>query len=86
MLREVTKLTQLVRQGPGTIFLGCLPDWSQVTLRVTTLSSTRPTPLGEIDDMVDGGAFGLAPGQWTDDTVMALRLVASLIERDGFDP
>jgi ADP-ribosylglycohydrolase len=33
-----------------------------------------------------GGAFGLAPGEWTDDTSMALCLAESLIEREGFDP
>ena len=35
--------------------------------------------------MVGGGSFGLLPGQWTDDTSMALCLATSLIERDGFD-
>ena len=36
--------------------------------------------------MVGGGPFGLKPGQWTDDTSMALCLAASLIETGGFDP
>lgn len=40
------------------------------------------TPL---TDMVGGGVFGLAPGQWTDDTSMALCLAYSLLERQGFD-
>ena len=31
------------------------------------------------------GRFGLEPGQWTDDTSMALCLAESLIERSGFD-
>lgn len=35
-------------------------------------------------DMVGGGPFNLLPGQWTDDTSMALCLAASLVE-DGFD-
>ena len=35
--------------------------------------------------MVGGGPFGLQPGQWTDDTSMALCLATSLIERGGFD-
>jgi ADP-ribosyl-[dinitrogen reductase] hydrolase len=38
-----------------------------------------------VTDMVGGGPFGLAPGQWTDDTSMALCLAASLCDRDGFD-
>jgi ADP-ribosylglycohydrolase len=36
--------------------------------------------------MVGGGPFDLAPGQWTDDTSMALCLAESLIECRGFDP
>ena len=35
--------------------------------------------------MVGGGPFGLEPGEWTDDTSMALCLAASLVETDGFD-
>ena len=36
-------------------------------------------------DMVGGGPFNLAPGQWTDDTSMALCLAESLLYRGGFD-
>ncbi len=36
-------------------------------------------------DMVGGGPFSLQPGQWTDDTSMALCLAESLIEKNGFD-
>jgi ADP-ribosylglycohydrolase len=36
--------------------------------------------------MAGGGPFNLKPGQWTDDTAMALCLAASLVERRGFDP
>ncbi len=39
-----------------------------------------------LTDMVGGGPFGLAPGQWTDDTSMALCLAESLLECGGFDP
>lgn len=39
-----------------------------------------------VTDMVGGGPFGLQPGQWTDDTSMALCLGVSLLEKDGFDP
>ncbi len=39
-----------------------------------------------VTDMVGGGPFGLRAGEWTDDTSMALCLVTSLIERNGFDP
>jgi len=37
-------------------------------------------------DMVGGGPFHLKPGEWTDDTSMALCLATSLIEAKGFDP
>jgi ADP-ribosyl-[dinitrogen reductase] hydrolase len=33
-----------------------------------------------------GGAFNLQPGEWTDDTSMALCLGASLVESGKFDP
>jgi len=36
-------------------------------------------------DMVGGGPFGLEPGQWTDDTAMALALADSLLENDDLD-
>lgn len=39
-----------------------------------------------ITDIVGGGPFFLKPGQWTDDTSMALCLAMSLIEKNGFDP
>lgn len=39
-----------------------------------------------LTDMVGGGAFRLEPGQWTDDTSMALCLADSLLECGGFDP
>ena len=35
--------------------------------------------------MVGGGKFQVEPGQWTDDTAMALCLADSLIECQGFD-
>jgi ADP-ribosyl-[dinitrogen reductase] hydrolase len=38
-----------------------------------------------VTDMLGGGPFGLQPGQWTDDTAMALCLATSLLHRQGFD-
>jgi len=37
-------------------------------------------------EMVGGGPFGLAPGEWTDDTSMALCLAESLLACQGFNP
>lgn len=39
-----------------------------------------------LTDMVGGGRFELAPGQWTDDTSMALCLATSLVAENGFHP
>ncbi len=52
----------------------------------TTLEFTSPGTAPPIDDMVGGGPFRLAAGQWTDDTSMALCLAESLVELVGFDP
>ena len=38
-----------------------------------------------IDDMVGGGPFRLRPGEWTDDTSMALCLAESLLDRGDLD-
>lgn len=38
-----------------------------------------------LTDMVGGGLFNLKPGQWTDDTSMALCLAESLLNKSGFD-
>jgi ADP-ribosylglycohydrolase len=48
------------------------------TLEFVTRDSCPP-----ITDMVGGGPFGLKPGEWTDDTSMALCLADSLINNDG---
>ena len=52
----------------------------------TTLEFKPPGSFAPIADMVGGGPFHLAPGQWTDDTSMALCLATSLLECNGFDP
>ncbi|WP_247488612.1 ADP-ribosylglycohydrolase family protein [Bradyrhizobium sp. 17] len=44
--------------------------------------------LPHVSEMIGGGPFGLEPGEWTDDTSMALCLADSLIAQrtfDGFD-
>lgn len=52
----------------------------------TTLEFHPPGTFVPIDDMIGGGPFQLQPGEWTDDTAMALCLAQSLIEKQGFDP
>lgn len=39
----------------------------------------------KITEMIGGGPFHLKPGEWTDDTSMALCLGKSLIDKNGFD-
>ena len=52
----------------------------------TTVEFKRPGTFVPVTDITGGGLFGLAPGEWTDDTSMALCLAASLLEQQGFDP
>ena len=51
----------------------------------TTLEFQTRGSFDPITDMIGGGPFHLKPGQWTDDTSMALCLAASLITCGGFD-
>ncbi len=66
-------------------FRGCLLGLAAGDALGTTLEFKRPGTFQPVHDMIGGGPFGLKPGQWTDDTSMALCLAASLIERGGFD-
>lgn len=52
----------------------------------TTLEFSQPGTFDPIDDMEGGGPFKLQPGDWTDNTSMALCLAESLIECGEFDP
>jgi ADP-ribosylglycohydrolase len=52
----------------------------------STVEFTRPGSFEPVTTIVGGGPFNLRPGEWTDDTSMALCLAESLIARDGFDP
>jgi len=52
----------------------------------TTLEFKAPGTFEPISDMMGGGPFSLQPGQWTDDTSMALCLAESLVKCQGFDP
>jgi ADP-ribosyl-[dinitrogen reductase] hydrolase len=52
----------------------------------TAVEFRPPGSFEPVTDMAGGGPFALRPGQWTDDTSMALCLAESLIQRRGFDP
>ena len=47
---------------------------------------SSPGSFQPVEDMVGGGVFHLKPGQWTDDTSMALCLAESLVEKNDVDP
>lgn len=51
----------------------------------TTVEFSPPGSFRPLTDMVGGGPFSLRPGQWTDDTSMALCLAESLLACGGFD-
>ena len=51
----------------------------------TTLEFKEPGTFEPIKDIIGGGPFHLQPGQWTDDTSMALCLAESLIQNKGFN-
>lgn len=50
----------------------------------TTVEFESPGTFTPLTDIVGGGPFDLKPGEWTDDTTMALCLAESLVEK-GFD-
>ena len=52
----------------------------------TTLEFTGRDRYKPLVDMIGGGPFNLAPGQWTDDTSMALALADSLLADPDLDP
>lgn len=67
-------------------YLGCLLGLAcgdAVGAPVEFLQRDRFPP---VRGMRGGGKFQMRPGEWTDDTAMALCLAESLLTCDGFDP
>jgi ADP-ribosylglycohydrolase len=67
-------------------YRGCLLGLAAGDALGTTLEFEQPGSFEPITDMVGGGPFNLKPGEWTDDTSMALCLAESLVTKQGFDP
>ena len=67
-------------------YRGCLLGLAIADAVGATVEFRAPGSFKPLEDMVGGGPFGLQPGQWTDDTSMALCLAESLIKCSGFDP
>lgn len=66
-------------------FRGCLLGLAAGDALGTTLEFRTPGSFTPLTDMTGGGPFHLQPGQWTDDTSMALCLAESLVTCQGFD-
>lgn len=64
----------------GTLFGGAVGD----ALGISNELRNGPA-IQQINDIVGGGIFGVAPGTWTDDTSLMLCVADSLIEQQGFD-
>jgi ADP-ribosylglycohydrolase len=67
-------------------YKGCLLGLAVGDAVGTTLEFKPPGTFKPISDMIGVGPFNLKPGEWTDDTSMALCLAESLLERHSFDP
>lgn len=67
-------------------FRGCLLGLAAGDAVGTTVEFSPRGSFSPLTGMSGGGPFKLKPGQWTDDTSMALCLAASLVETGTFDP
>src|SRR5512135_1087611 len=66
-------------------FRGCLLGLAIGDAVGTSVEFQKRGTFTPVTDMAGGGPFGLEPGQWTDDTSMALCLANSLTECGEFD-
>ncbi len=73
-------MTAALDRAKGALVVLALGDALGTTLEFAG-RDTRPP----VTDLVGGGPFGLDPGEWTDDTSMALCLAESLLERGRLD-
>ncbi len=67
-------------------FRGCLLGLACGDAVGTTVEFKPRGTFPSVTDMVGGGPFRLQPGEWTDDTSMALCLASSLVECGAYDP
>ena len=83
IIREMTNENGTIKLNQ---FKGALLGLAAGDAVGTTLEFTVPGTFLPIDDMIGGGPFYLNPGEWTDDTSMALCMAESLVIRRGFRP
>ena len=67
-------------------YRGCLMGLAAGDAVGTTVEFRPPGTFPTVTGMAGGGPFRLEPGQWTDDTSMALCLADSLVALGAFDP
>jgi len=67
-------------------YRGCLLGLAVGDALGATLEFQPPDSFSRLTAMIGGGPFDLQPGEWTDDTSMALCLAESLIEKEDFNP
>ena len=77
--------------GPQTAsrrdrYRGCLLGLAVGDATGGSVEFQPPGTFPPVRDMTGGGVWDLRPGEWTDDTSMALCLATSLVECGGFDP
>ena len=80
-MHNKTKSKDIIDRARGSLIGLAVGDALGVPLEFKS-----PGTFGPVSDMIGGGSFNLKPGEWTDDTSMALCLAESLIEKQGFDP
>lgn len=76
----VSRETEIIERFRGALLGLACGDALGTTVEFMQRGSFVP-----VSDMVGGGPFRLRPGEWTDDTSMALCLAESLVECNGFD-
>jgi ADP-ribosylglycohydrolase len=64
---------------------GCLTGLAVGDALGTAVEFCAPGTFKPVEEITGGGPFQLEPGEWTDDTSMALCLASSLSECRGFD-
>ena len=72
---------ELIERYRGSLFGLAIGDAVGAPVEFQEAGSFEP-----VEDMTGGGVFRLRPGDWTDDTSMALCLADSLIDSRGFNP
>src|SRR5262249_970664 len=78
--RRMTSDDQRCDRAIGTMLGLAIGDAIGTTLEFSVRDARQP-----VTDMVGGGPFRLKPGEWTDDTAMALCLADSLLARNHLD-